>query len=71
MWLVPFPVAVVPLWHDAQVPLTWVWSTRVTGLHVATEWHLSHVLLVVMCVALLPVAVVPLWQLMQFVVIPV
>jgi hypothetical protein len=28
------------------------------------------VLLVVMCVALLPVAAVPLWQLMQFVVMP-
>jgi hypothetical protein len=58
------------LWHEAQVPLTCVWSTRVTGLHATNEWHLSHVLLVAMCVALLPVAAVPLWQLMQFVVIP-
>jgi hypothetical protein len=24
MWFVPLPVAIVPLWHEAQVPLTWV-----------------------------------------------
>jgi hypothetical protein len=34
-------------------------------------WQASHVLLLAMCVAFFPVALVPLWQLAQFVVMPV
>jgi hypothetical protein len=41
------------------------------GCHVDVEWHASHVALERMCEAFLPVACVPLWQLAQFVVIPV
>jgi hypothetical protein len=43
----------------------------VAGFHAATEWQDSQVLLLAMCVAFLPVAWVPLWQLTQFVVMPV
>ena len=71
IWFVPLPVAIVPLWQEAQVPLTCVWSTLVAGFHAATAWHDSQRLLLVMCVAFLPVACVPLWQLAQFVVMPV
>ena len=31
------PVAVVPLWHEAQLPLTCAWSTRVTGRQLDVE----------------------------------
>ena len=37
------PVAVVPLWHDTQVPTTWVWSTVVAGFQALVPWHDSHV----------------------------
>jgi hypothetical protein len=53
------PVAVVPLWHDAQLPLTWVWSTRMTGRQFVVEWQPSHVKVDWMCVVLLPVAFTP------------
>jgi hypothetical protein len=56
------PVAVVPLWHDAQLPLTWVWSTRMTGRQFVVEWQPSHVMVDWMCVVLLPVAFTPSWQ---------
>jgi hypothetical protein len=36
------------------------------GFHADAEWQLSHSEVVTMCVALLPVAVVPLWQEEQF-----
>jgi hypothetical protein len=42
----------------------------VTGFQALVAWQVSHLLLVVMCPAFLPVAVVPLWQLAQFVVMP-
>ena len=45
--------------------MTWVWSTVTAGFQVWVLWQASQVLLVGMCDAVLPVAVVPLWQLMQ------
>jgi len=56
---VGLPVAVVPLWQEAQLPLTCAWSTRVTGRQLDVEWHASHVVVDWMCVALLPVALAP------------
>ena len=61
----------VPLWHEAQVPSTSLWLTFVTGLHATVEWQSLHKLLVLMCVGVLPVAVVPLWQVEQAAVTPV
>ena len=51
----------------AQVPVTCAWSTRVAGFQLETAWQASQVLLVARCVAFLPVAFVPSWQLAQFV----
>jgi hypothetical protein len=41
---------VIPLW------------SKCVGFHAEDEWQLSHSAFVAMCVAFLPVAVVPLWQ---------
>jgi hypothetical protein len=42
------------------------------GSHATVErWHTEQSAVVMMCVALLPVAVVPLWQVLQPLVIPV
>jgi hypothetical protein len=70
MWLAPLPVALVPLWHEPQVPVTWAWSTRNAGRHALVAWQLSQLVSVVMCELPLPVALVPLWQLKQLPVIP-
>ncbi len=51
--------------------MTCVWSTRVAGFQAAVLWQLSQLLLVAMCVAVLPVALVPLWQLLQPLLMPV
>jgi len=63
MWFAPLAVALVPLWHELQVPVTWAWSTRVAGRQALVAWQLSQLVSVVMCEALLPVAFTPLWQL--------
>ena len=66
------PGALVPLWQEAQVPVTCVWSTRVTGVQASVvRWHASQTLLLAMCDAGLPGAVAPLWHEMQFPVMPV
>ena len=64
------PVAAVPLWQVAQLPLTWLWSTRVTGFQNTVEWQDSQFVVEAMWVGVLPVAMVPLWQLAQPVVMP-
>jgi hypothetical protein len=64
------PVAVVPLWQDAQLPLTWVWSTRTTGRHVVVEWQVSQLAVDWICDALFPVALAPSWQAAHPVVTP-
>ncbi len=61
----------VPLWQAAQVPCTCVWSTRSAGRQAVVAWQDSQVSVVAMCVAFLPVAVVPLWQLEQPLMMPV
>jgi len=53
-------MAVVPLWQELQVPVTWAWSTRTAGCHVLVVWQLSQLVSVEMCEEPLPVALVPL-----------
>ena len=55
------PVATAPLWQLEQVPVTWVWS-MCTVVQLVVTWQKSHEVDEVMCVALLPVALVPLWH---------
>ena len=51
-----------PLWHVLHaVAVTTVWFI-VAGLNTTVVWHGSHEAVVGMCVAFLPVAVVPLWH---------
>jgi len=64
------PAAIVPSWHEAQVPETCVWSTRVAGCHAATAWQDSQLADVVMCVGFLPSARDPSWQLAQLLTMP-
>ena len=71
MWFAPLPAALVPLWHELQVPVTCAWSTRVAGFQADTAWQASQVLLVARCDALLPVAFTPSWQLAQLPTMPV
>ena len=64
------PVAVVPLWQLAQVPVTPVWL-KVTVVQLEVDvWQVSQELDVAMCLTPLPVALLPLWQLEQFPVTP-
>ena len=58
------PVAVVPLWQLAQLPLTPEWL-KLAGNQALTVWQSLHCAVVGMCVAGLPVAVAPLWQVEQ------
>ena len=59
MWVAFLPVAVVPLWHDEQVPVTLAWL-KFAGVQAFVEWQVLHSAVVAMCVAVLPVALVPL-----------
>ncbi len=59
MCVVLLPVACVPSWHEAQVPLTCVWSTRAVGAQAPTVWQASQALLVCRCEGPLAVAVPP------------
>ena len=58
------PSAIVPLWQLAQVPVTWVWSTR-AGSQAVVVWQLRQFALDAMWSLGLPSAIVPLWQLAQ------
>ena len=53
-------MAVVPLWQVEQLPCTSVWSTRVTGFQEVVAWQAAQFVVEAICVAFLPVAVVPL-----------
>ncbi len=64
MWFVGFPVAVVPSWQLAQVPVTVLWSTATASQSVLT-WQSSQTLPLAIWSVGLPVAVVPSWQLAQ------
>jgi hypothetical protein len=71
MWVVGLPVAVLPLWQEAQ----FVTPAGCTNVAPANEtvllWQVSQGAEVAMWVVGLPVAVVPLWQETQLAVIPV
>ncbi len=59
-WAAVFPVAVLPLWQELQVPgVTPVWL-KVAGFQAVVRWQTSHAWVVGTWVAVLPVAVVPL-----------
>jgi hypothetical protein len=60
-WQAFLPVAVTPSWQAEHVPTTARWSTR-TVAHLLVTWQSSHALVLRMCCAGLPVALVPLWQ---------
>ena len=47
-WPVGLPVAIVPLWQDAQAPTTWLWSTFAPVQTTVEVWQFSHKLLVAM-----------------------
>ena len=64
------PVAVVPLWQLAQVPITSLWLTVRAGAQAVVRWQSSHKLLVAMWVAFLPGALVPLWHDAQLALMP-
>ena len=63
-WLVGLPVAVVPLWQLAQVPVNAA-VAKVAVVQFVVTWQSSQTLLVGRWLVGLPVAVVPLWQLAQ------
>ena len=65
MWLAPWPVAMVPSWHEVQLPSTLPWSMRVTGFHATVAWQASQAVVALMCRAPTPVALVPSWQAAQ------
>ena len=69
MWLAGLPSAIVPLWQLAQVPVTWVWSTR-AGSQAVVVWQLWQFALDAMWLVGLPSAMVPLWQVEQVAVTP-
>jgi hypothetical protein len=58
MWPAVFPVADVPLWHEAHAPLTTEWSNR-TFVQEAELWHCSHSPDVWTCVIDFPGARIP------------
>jgi hypothetical protein len=70
MWLAVTPSAGgnAPLWQVEHWLATgaWVWF-QLLGFQLAVVWQLMQLALVGMCVALLPVAELPLWQLEQLV----
>ena len=49
MWLASWPVAVVPSWHEEQLPSTLPWSTRVTGFQATVAWQASQAVVALMC----------------------
>ncbi|MDD1632869.1 MAG: hypothetical protein LUP91_11785, partial [Methylococcaceae bacterium] len=61
-WLEFLPLAVVPLWQEAQVPgATLLWLI-VAGVQPVVRWQASHEAVVTVWFEFLPLAVVPLWQ---------
>ena len=61
MWVADLPVAVVPLWQLAQVPVTLEWL-KFAGVQAVVEWQVEHSAVVGIWVAVLPVALEPLWH---------
>jgi hypothetical protein len=69
MWFAFLPIAFVPLWQLAHVPIALTWE-NVAGDQAVGRWQSSQIFDVVKCAGVLPVAVVPLWQLEHEPVIP-
>ena len=65
MWVAGLPRAVVPLWQEAQLPVTPVWSQRTETNEKVLRWQLSQGAAVSICVAGLARACEPLWQAAQ------
>ena len=66
------PVALTPLWHETQVPVTNAWSIFCTGVQLTKlVWQASQVLPDVMWASDLPVVFVPSWQEKQLPAMPV
>lgn len=61
IWLVLLPVAVVPLWQLAQLPVTLA-CEKVAGSQALVRWQSEHWAVVGTWLAGLPGAAVPLWQ---------
>lgn len=40
-WLDDLPVALVPLWHDEQVPVILLWL-KFAGVHAVVAWQVEH-----------------------------
>ena len=59
MWLVDFPLAVVPLWQVAQPVAMPVWFMVAAVNEVVFLWQESHDAVVGICDAGLPLAVLP------------
>ena len=53
------PVALVPLWHETQVPVALAWL-KLAGVHAVVRWQVLQSAVVAMCVAGLPLALEPL-----------
>mgnify|MGYP001826388638 CR=1 FL=1 len=58
------PLAVVPLWLLAKLPVSLLWSNAAPD-QLLVVWQSSQVLPLAIWLADLPVAVVPLWQAKQ------
>ena len=56
------PVAEVPLWQDAQFPVTPSWFHLTPVNRTVLLWQVSQAAVVAMCVSALPRACDPLWQ---------
>ena len=61
-WLVGLPIALVPLWQEAQVPATTPVWLKVAGSQAVVRWQVSQDAVVTIWLAVLPLALVPLWQ---------
>jgi len=62
IWVAGLPVALLPLWHVAQLPAATPAWLKLAGVQALVLWQVSHAAVVGMCVAGLPLAVLPLWQ---------
>jgi hypothetical protein len=56
------PLAVVPLWQEAQVPATTPVWLNVAGSQAVVRWQVSQEAVGTTWFVVLPLALVPLWQ---------
>ena len=65
MCVAGLPLAVVPLWQEAQPVTMPVWTNVAPANVTVLLWQVSQAAVVTTCVVGLPLAVVPLWQVAQ------